>query len=299
MNKIIFNYCKKHLRLIEHGEFKVNASLKHLANHYNIGYIESGRYYFKPQDKLQLVEVIAQELDGIRLSDAYPEAQTRLQRASDNSDEKNRALKVSEDFVLVNSLNGLHLNQQSMANCTINSLGNFLCASEIKSIQHTHLVLVENLTVMANLNQLNIPAELQEALWLYRGDAQLHKHTSTANRFFRRFEKTHVLICFSDFDPAGLQIALTCGAQQWLTIEQKESIKVKLNGFEGEWFKQNNQRNFLIGKASLNNKLDEFFSIMNDHQKTIKQEHMLAHHMKLGMLPLSLGSRSTCDDEQL
>ena len=286
MNKTLFHYCQKHLRFIDRGELKVNASLKQLANHYNIGYIDNGVFYFNEKDKQHLIELVAQQLNGAYLSDPYPEAQTRTQIAKNSRNEKIGALKVSEEFVLLNSLRSLFLNQQVTNNCAVNSLGHFLCASEIKTVQHQQIVLVENLIVMANLQRINIPESLVDALWLYRGDAQAQQQTGTANQFFRRFQKTNQLICFSDFDPAGLQIALTCGAQQWLTLEHADNINIKLSGIEQEWFNQKNAIAYLNNSDQLSNSITALFSTMNNNRKTLKQEHMVAHSLPVALYPL-------------
>ncbi|MCP5077111.1 MAG: hypothetical protein GY951_03530, partial [Psychromonas sp.] len=143
------------------------------------------------------------------------------------------------------------------------------------------IILVENLTVMANLPRLNIPTNLKDALWLYRGDSQKFQHTATASKFYKRFQNTHQLICFSDFDPAGLQIALTCSATQWLTLQSIDDLNTELLGYEHEWFKQTNAIKYINDKAYLPDPIQLLFSAMNHHQKTLKQEHMLAHELPL------------------
>lgn len=286
MNKRLFQYCQKHLRLIDQGKLKVNASLKKLSE-YNIGYIENGFFYFTAKDKQRLIELVAQEHNGLRLSDAYPEKTSRTEIAQKHRNEKVSALNVSEDFVLLNSLHSLRLNNQTIQNAPLSTLGHFICASEIETIEHTQIVFVENLIVMANLSRLNIPDELKEALWLYRGDVQAFNQTGTAYTFFRRFQDSHRLICFSDIDPSGLQISLTSGATHGLTLSEISDLTIELQGNENEWFKQKNAITYLNQYRALPRYYASLFNLMKDKHVTLKQEHILQHGLPLSVLPLT------------
>lgn len=289
MNKTLFEYCKKHLRLVTQAKLPANASLKSLVEQYNIGFIDchTNLFHFNAKDKQHLIEMVAQELNGILLSDPYPVKTSRTQIAQTQRNEKIGALKVSGDFVLLNSRHSLCLNNEITTNSPLNSLGHFICASDIKSIEHSHIVLVENLIVMANLSRLNIPEQLKDALWLYRGDAQPQQQTGTAYELFRRFSSRHQLVCFSDLDPSGLQICLTSGATQWLTIVDKTQLSMKLRGVENEWGKQDKARRYLNNKSSLPSHCESLFKQMMSSQTTLKQEHILQHELKLALFPLS------------
>ena len=136
-------------------------------------------------------------------------------------------------------------------------------------------------------NSLDVPRIfLKQALWLYRGDRKEQQRTSTAYQFFRRFKNSHQLICFSDFDPAGIQIALTSGADYWLTAEEDDVINLELQGDEQEWFKQHAASKYLDNKTLLPEKCQTAFAQMRCNRKTLKQEQMLAHHIKLGLFEL-------------
>lgn len=288
MDKRLFEYCQKHLRCANSGRFKVTASLKKLVNHYQVGYIDNGFFYFNTQDKQRLIEIVASELNAIHLfRDSYPQEQTRTQVASERRNEKSGALKVSEDFILINSLDSLRLNQQVTQNPQLSSLGISVCASEIKTIEHQQLVLVENLIVMANLAKLNIPESLKGALWLYRGDIKKHQQTGGAYQFFRSFKGRNELICFADLDPSGLQISLTSGAEQWLTVVDEKTLNIKLYGVEQEWFNQKKSVTYLNHYEQLPDHCEHLLKQMKQSQKTLKQEHMLAHSMQLSLYPLS------------
>jgi hypothetical protein len=141
---------------------------------------------------------------------------------------------------------------------------------------------------MANLPALKLPKKLENPLWLYRGDIQEKQQTGTAYAFFKRFNNDqHELICFSDLDPAGIQIALTCYAQYWLS--PNDSAVIEFSGakdVEKEWYKQNAAVQYLKNVKNLPDKCQMAFELMLNNRKTLKQEHMLAHQIPLGLYKL-------------
>lgn len=112
-----------------------------------------GRMY----DICNKIDQVRQELGVHLFRDIYPVRKSRIDNAEEYRNEKENALTVTNDFVLVNSLGHLSLNQSSIEKCSVKSLGSFICASDVNSIEHSHVVFVENLAVMANLSLLNIP----------------------------------------------------------------------------------------------------------------------------------------------
>ncbi len=283
MNKSMFNYCKKHLRFTSNTKLKATATLEKLVEKHSIGTITDGYFVFDELDKQLLIETVARLYDGLLLSDEFPEKKRRDQNALHHSDEKANALKVSEGFVLVNSLHSLRLNKTVTTNNPLSSLGQFIYASEINTVEHKQIILVENLIVMANLSRLNIPESLKDALWLYRGDQQAHKQTGCAYQLFRRFKESHQLVCFSDLDPSGLQIAMTCGAQSMLTLSNLADLSVENagSGEEQEWFNQTHAKAYLNKQKTLPKQSQLLFNNMKQKQLTLQQEHMLAHDLPL------------------
>lgn len=97
--------------------------------------------------------------------------------------EKENSYAVSKEFILINSLTDINVNQKFHKISPLTSLGIYIKAEEIKSIEHSVIVLVENLTVMANLNAINLASiksniDLSKALWLYRGDVKAQQTTN-------------------------------------------------------------------------------------------------------------------------
>ena len=286
MSRALFKYCKNNLHAIRQGKLKITSSLKSLNRDFGFGTLDDRFCYFTEKDKQLLIDRVQNDLQVHLFRENYPEQQSRIKNAQTARNEKVGALKVSEGFVLLNSLNSLCLNHKVSESCRLSSLGNFIYASEVESIEHQQIILVENLAVMANLSRLNIPESLKEALWVYRGDVQTQQQTGTANQFFKRFKESNQLICFSDFDPAGLQIALSCGAEKWLALARVDDLKMTLSGIEHEWFNQNNAISFINKQEKINNSINRLFSAMNSHQKTLKQEHMIEHSLPLTLYPL-------------
>lgn len=286
MNKILYEYCQRNLRTVSSSGLKLTASFKTLYRDYHIGKIDNGYFYFTEKDRQALIEQVQLDTQTHLFRDPYPEKQSRQKTAKTQRNEKINSYAVTRDFILVNSLQSLQINNQAVPINELTSLGLYLKADEIISVEHSLIILVENLEIMANLSKLNISESLHNALWLYRGDIKNQQKTSSAYQFFRRFIKSHQLICFSDLDPKGIEIALTSGAQYWLTAEDDDVINMALQGQEKEWFKQQSAIKYLQGRSDLPEKCKSTFQNMRNSRKTFKQEHMLKHHIKLALYPL-------------
>lgn len=286
MNKTLYQFCQKKFKTQTHGKLKLTGLLKRLYNGYGFGFIKGDYLLFNENDRAYLIARVQYE-NGVHLfRDPFPEKQSREQSAQTQRNEKAHSYAVSRDFVLLNALKPLQINQQQLPLNPFTSLGVYLKADEIISVEHPQIILVENLEIMANLKALNIPESLHSALWLYRGDAKKEQQTGSAYQFFRRYKESHQLICFSDLDPAGIQIALTSGADYWLTAEDNNVIDINLHGDENEWFKQAKAIKYLEGVINLPEKCRTAYVKMRRNRKTLKQEHMLAHNVKLELFEL-------------
>lgn len=302
MNKALYNFTKSKLdKLRSGGKIKWSISCQRLHDDYGFGtltYEGKNEYLvFNSDDRAALIRTIINEHGLDLVIDDYSFEKSRAENAKHHRNEKVNSYAVSKDFILVNTLTDFRLNGERFAKAPLSSLGHYIKADEIISIEHRQIVLVENLTIMANLAALNLPSALQEALWLYRGDLKSQQQTGTAYHFFRRFGQQdttigkdelpkHQMICFSDFDPKGIEIALTCGADYWLTIDDNTVINIELTGSEKDWFDQTGAKTFLTKHPLLPDKCQQAFQIMNDSKKTFKQEHMLSHQTSLALFTL-------------
>lgn len=290
MNKQLFEFAQNNLGKKQQGSLKKCPSSIKLHEVYNFGtWSADGKtLLFNVEQREGLIRDIQLKHKGLHLLfDSYPEASSREEQAQIKKDEKNNALPVTKGYVLLNSLEELKLNKEVIQKSSLNTLGQYIKADEIHSIEHSSLILVENLAVMGALKRLLLPEALHSALWIYRGDAKKYQQTGTAYRFFRRWNNSHQLICFSDFDPEGLKIAATSHAQHWLAPAKEEweqQLNIELEGYEEEWFKQKWGNN---KQQPIPESLNKAFETMAKHKKTLQQEHMIAHKIRLQLHPLT------------
>jgi len=289
MQKSFYNSTQKLLlKFRSAGKVKQCAYSNYLKSHYCFGEERNGYIEFNADQRAKLIRDVKADTKLDLLFDSYPEEKSRLETADAERNEKANAYPVTRDYVLINSLHHIKLNQQTHQISAFTALGLTVNADHIVSVEHAKIVFVENLEIMAVLAKLNIPDELKDALWLYRGDLKKDRHTAKAYQFFRRFKDSHQLIYFGDLDPAGIEIALTCGAHYWLTPEDSAVINMKLDGDENEWDKQGRTITSLRNKSDLPEKCRIAFQEMSNKRKTLKQEHMLTHNIQMGLYKLTL-----------
>jgi len=301
MNKQLYNFTQGIIQKYRQGGQVKNSVLATKLNEdFGFGSVDLSKKHltFEFLDILNLTKEIQRTLRIDIRNDPYPSKKSRLDNSENNRDEKENSYPVSKDFILINSLSEIKVNQKIYPLSPFTSLGHYIEADEVLSIEHKYIIFVENLAVMANLSKLNlalVSENLIDALWVYRGDIKKQQSTGTAYEFFRRFKK-HQRICFSDVDPKGIEIALTSHADYWLTINDisdYEKTTQSLEGNEEEWFKQGASITFLRKKIleqeqSFQNKLTwkSLFTASSKIQKTLKQEHIVRNGLALILLKL-------------
>lgn len=290
MKEGLFNKTKDLLLTSSTGDkIPTKEYLKQLKEDFDFGSFSGSSFSYSLTDKIRLIAEVKQQL-GVQIEfDSYPEQKSRYDNSKTNRAEKLNSYPVSRDFILINSINELKINQGVIAKSPLSSLGQSVRADEIDSIEHSYIVLVENLTLMANLAALNLPESLRDALWVYRGDVKPSQQTGMAYQFFRRWKDNpcYKLVCFSDLDPKGIEIAYTCEADYWLSPADCEAaIAIDLQGIEQEWHKQTQSRLYLHRQQQLPAQCQLAFSLMNEQHITLKQEHMLSHNLKLQLFSL-------------
>ncbi len=306
LTKPLYSFTQKQFQKHRQGaSIEYSPLAKQLHTEFSFGQLDRTKeqLVFTLTDIIELSKDIKCLFNVDIRHDPYPEPKQRLARAGLFRNEKFNSYSVSKDFVLVNSLTGLNINHQEHALPEFSTLGLYIKSTDIHSVEHSAIVLVENLAVMANLDKMNLPSvhrhytdkdiDLNQALWLYRGDIKTQQSTATSYHFFRRFKKETPLVCFSDFDPKGIEIALTSKADYWLTVENFKDITMLLAGTEQEWFKQGAARKFLEDQMSqcVFNENERCwanaFNQLLTHRKTLKQEHMLKHNLALNLVNLN------------
>jgi len=312
INKTLYKFAQCQIQNNSNGgQIKNSALATRLYEEFHFGQFDLTKQWltFGLTDILELSKEV-KDSHGVDIrNDPYPSKKDRINTAEKNRNEKGNSYAVSKDFILINSLSELNINKICHKISPLISLGTYIKAEDIQSVDHTAIVLVENLAVMANLNVINLASindnnsnknllnksnniDLTKALWLYRGDVKPQQTTNTSYQFFRRFKGEIPLICFSDLDPKGIEIALTCHADFWLTLNNTNDVNIPLLGNEQEWYKQESSISFL--QEQLDNIPTQekdcwqnTFINLRTHRKTLKQEHMLKHNLALTLLTLT------------
>ncbi len=223
------------------------------------------------------------------------EGLSRIQQAQTQADEKGGAQAVTEELVLCRPLTHWHIDDTPLALPPLMQAGQLLNWPSLQQLGqrlgHTHLVLVENLALMAELHRLNLPDSLNQALFLYRGDVAADRQVSRAYQCFRAFKGQLPLVYFGDFDPAGLEIGLGCGAEQLLLPARSlwpallSADWQGLKGPETRWFEQRAQAQRLHD-SQLPDSVKQALLAMDRHKQTRTQEHLLAHDVALELRAL-------------
>ncbi|PKI16225.1 DUF7281 domain-containing protein [Colwellia sp. 12G3] len=301
INKQLYNFTQDKLQKHRQGGQIKNSSLAtKLYEEYNFGQFDVNKQWLT--FSLDNILALSEEINGVLgldiRQDPYPTSEDRLTTSEKSRNEKANSYAVSKEFVLINSLSEVKINQSCYKISPLTSLGAYIKAEEIQSIEHSAVVLVENLAVMANLSSINLTSidntlDLTQALWLYRGDVKAQQTTTTSYQFFRHFKGNIPLICFSDLDPKGIEIALTSHADFWLTLKNTNDVTMPLLGNEQEWYKQSASVSYLsdkmkkyISQETENVCWQGVFNTLLNHRKTLKQEHMLKHKLALTLISL-------------
>ena len=286
MEKRLYKFCQNNLQAKRKGSIPYKAMAKLLHEEFNFGSISANKLYFKEQDVDQLVENVKHQTGQDLFKDQYDEQVNRIDRSKVDINEKNNVLSIRSEYVLLNSINSININHQKNSVIAGHSLGTYIAVDDVKSIEHDQLILVENLIVMGFLNELIIPKELKDALWIYRGDIKAESTTGTAYGFFRQFQGQIKTICFSDFDPAGIIIAISSGADEWLTVIEPHAKDLP-KGIDNDFYNQQKSCTSLTRNQNLPIKCQQAFSAMIQTKITIKQEHMVSHQLQLGCFSLN------------
>ncbi|TKB47736.1 hypothetical protein FCL40_14765 [Ferrimonas sediminicola] len=280
-------------------EVALGALASRLHRDYGFGeLIGDGRARARLQISRDHLSALRDELKRDGLGDPcqpefVTEAQSRNHLAQTRQDEKRGARAVGDDLVLCRPLGHWHIDGQPIPLPPFEQAGQLLNWRSLSDMAprlcHSHLVLVENLALMPELHRLALPRSLNNPLFLYRGDAD--RSTGAAYRCFRAFKGRLPLVYFGDFDPAGLEIGLGCGAERlllpapdcWETLLHPHWQS--LTGAERRWYAQEAQARRLFSR-NLAEPLKQALLAMDSHKQTRTQEHLLAHGVELELVDL-------------
>ncbi|MEW6998696.1 hypothetical protein AADZ86_13495 [Colwelliaceae bacterium BS250] len=234
--------------------------------------------------KRRLYVELCKDFDEVLLN-CEPEDLDRLQMSNLYSNEKLAGINPNDYFVLLKTIN----TPLTCIDSHLNLVNGFAVRAPIEQIDNhliKQLVVVENQIVFDNIHKAKLPIELQQAVFIYRG----HDHLATGcYQLLRQLSTLNAkgevsIIAFCDFDPAGLQIALTlpnCNKLIVPNLNEELLAKNSVNDF----LQQHSNMEFL--NNTQNNAIAEIFDNIKNNKLSIKQEHMLAQDNELKLLSLS------------
>ncbi|MGL6122712.1 MAG: DUF7281 domain-containing protein [Shewanella sp.] len=149
------------------------------------------------------------------------------------------------------------------------------------------ILVVENLDVFDDIHQARLPEDLTNLMVIYRGSG--HHSPIGVRHFLGSMTGKLPIIAFTDFDPAGLQIAHTltgmthCLVPQLALTAPAELLAIRQINSTNDFDKQAQQVKYLH-----NTELKHWQTLalwLNQHRISIKQQHLLAHGLELVLVP--------------
>lgn len=192
-----------------------------------------------------------------------------LQAAKISNQEKLAGVKPSDNYVLLKLLADQEVSSKQHKVLPSN-IGLRILIDDIDLLSVKNVVVIENLTAFDHIHLANLPQQLMSALFIYRG----HEESNSKGliRLLKKLPKTCQIIAFTDFDPAGLKIALTLPNVNACLLPE---INQELNStsHQEDFDKQHASMVFLQNQPSPN--LQKFIRAIEVNRLSIKQEHML------------------------
>ncbi|MDG2391984.1 MAG: hypothetical protein P8M49_00630, partial [Thalassotalea sp.] len=192
-----------------------------------------------------------------------------LDVAKISNQEKLAGVKPSDNYVLFKLLADQAISSKPHKVLPSN-IGMRILIDDIDLLSVKNVVVIENLTAFDHIHLANLPQQLMSALFVYRGHEE--HNSKGCIRLLQKLPKTCQIIAFTDFDPAGLKIALTLPNVNACLLPE---INQELNStsHQEDFDKQHASMVFLQNQSSPN--LQKFIRAIEVNRLSIKQEHML------------------------
>lgn len=192
-----------------------------------------------------------------------------LDVAKISNQEKLAGVKPSDNYVLFKLLADQAISSKQHKVLPSN-IGMRILIDDIDLLSVKNVVVIENLTAFDHIHLANLPQQLMSALFVYRGHQK--SNSKGCIRLLQKLPKTCQIIAFTDFDPAGLKIALTLPNVNACLLPE---INQELNStsHQEDFDKQHASMVFLQNQSSPN--LQKFIRAIEVNRMSIKQEHML------------------------
>lgn len=265
-----------------------------VQSEYQCGYISNKHLIFSVEDKHRLRQQIITELNV----DPFTTQQlptSRLEMAKFHANEKLASKSAGHDHLLLNCADGiLRINniQIPLHSQSVASAGLLCLNSSLRSIEHQTIVVIENLSIMSLCHRWQLPQEIQQALWVYRGDYKSGASVQVCHDFLEHFGADKTIVVFSDMDPKGLEIALSLPFAKFWIGPTTHSWRSLLNnhvanrtGFDT----QTKAMNYLLqqlASTELSAAFVNLITVIREERSSFRQEHLYSHNVGLELIPI-------------
>lgn len=285
---------QQQLQLLENAFIKRSSKVKLTANwraiyrELEVGELDESEKHlcFAPKD-FDLLRQGVLALMGLDLRDLNFNVD-RMAMSAKSHNEKLANVRPEAEYVL---LKFLGFTPSPLAIPALSSLRVPIAVAQDYCGEHnvSAILVVENLDVFDVIQQARLPEHLTHLMVIYRGSGN---HSPIGVRHFLRAMAGKLpIIAFTDFDPAGLQIAHTltgvthCIAPQLALAAPLELLAIgRINSID-DFDKQVKQVKYLQ-YADLA-KWQPLANGLIQYHVSIKQQHLLSHGVKLALVAYS------------
>lgn len=259
-------------------EFPRNKALESLAAR-GLGSVSGKVYRILREEKRDLKGWLShQSIDWTTPWSAFEG--DRLKTAEVATDEKLSASTDSRERVLVGAIGpAVKVNGTSLPELEGSHIS--LVTEFVRSIECDYLLLVENLPAFNSLYRLLLNFKGHSVLAIYRGDPHRPLGQKWASRM--SVEKDIQLAAYTDYDPAGLTIALQAGASSIILprVADLQSVKGSGSDFTNQHIQWEQLRRMGVPEP-----LGEHCNYLALRKQGFTQERMLALSIVHQWLPL-------------
>lgn len=253
----------------------LNKSWQWIHDSYGIGRIIGKTLTFTTADHADLRKTI-EAVAGEGSLSPHLDFSTRTNAAEHVINEKLSSQSIGRQGVFVSRV-GLPL-QTVRGACTLQpGIAAWMNYRDVQLCENDVFVVIENLEAFLGWSEFCVPAALKSALVLYRGHDE---KTRGASEWLAHVKGKHAIIAFTDFDPAGMRIAMsTPGVTGWLAPENPREIPSNHALFAGQG------RYFQGLAADTPLGWRDALQIMMDDHIALTQERMSAQGVRLTVIP--------------
>ena len=210
----------------------------------------------------------------------------RMTMSAKSHDEKLANIRPEAEYLL---LKFLGFTSQPFAISALTSLRVPIDGAQdyCRTLKVSAILVIENLDVFDVIQQARLPVDLTNLMVVYRGSG--HHSPIGVQHFLQAMANKTPIIAFTDFDPAGLQIAHTltgvthCVMPQLALSAPAQLLAIAQINSSSDFDKQAKQAKYLQ-HADLHN-WQKFACWISQHRLSIKQQHLLAHELELVLVP--------------